>query len=100
MKDCATPENKLAWRKFIVDTLGAIWHSVVTGQGQDDMTQTATYRTEELAGHTFEWTNTEYRSPTGGDHVRQGYRLDGKRAGAKEFYKALIAARDAGKETS
>jgi hypothetical protein len=59
------------------------------------MAQTATYRTETVAGHTFEWTNTEYRSPTGGDHVRQGYKIDGKRAGATEFYLALSAARKA-----
>ncbi len=59
------------------------------------MATTQTYKTEIVNGHTFEWQNTEYTSPTGGDHTRQGYKMDGKRVSATMFYKALSAARGA-----
>jgi hypothetical protein len=57
------------------------------------MAQTTVDSVETHAGRKFEWLTTDYRSPTGGDHTRSGYRVDGKLTAWRAFYDALAAAK-------
>jgi hypothetical protein len=37
---------------------------------------------------TFTWYSQEYKSATGGDYSRDGYKIDGKRVSCAEYYRA------------